>query len=282
MQVKSFFNLINISLLLICLFSGILLSCKEDISLNSPNGLVVILKADDLGDTTANWNRFIKKIIDDSICAGIGVISKNVHESSIPEIQRISNIRQKNGFPVIEFWNHGYDHSNFGKKTEFYGNNFNYQLSHLLKAQGFFSDSLHIPNHSFGAPYNRTSHETSLALNQIPDINVWMCFKKFEKQYSFRWKDPNKLIIYSFDKHIILNVNYESVFGINKDLIVGSYDEDKKKSYIIIQIHPAVWDNDTYNKFDSIIQFYKQPEHKAIFMTPYQYYESLHKNLTMN
>ena len=105
-------------LFFLILITCIFISCIDDVSQHQPKALIVILKADDFGDTTANWNRFIKKIIDDSICASIGVISKNVHENSIPEIQRISTLHQVNGSPVIEFWNHGYDHLNLKSNDE--------------------------------------------------------------------------------------------------------------------------------------------------------------------
>ena len=93
-------------------------------------------------ETTPNWNKFIQVVIDKEICASIGIISKPLSsKNSISEIRRISKIKQKNNFPVIEFWNHGYDHSKNGNKTEFYGTDFNYQLSHIQKSQDFFIDS---------------------------------------------------------------------------------------------------------------------------------------------
>ncbi|MFZ4725857.1 MAG: hypothetical protein ACOYMD_10465, partial [Paludibacter sp.] len=83
-------------------------SCNDDVSLNAPNGLIVIVKADDLGETNPNWNKFMKMVIDNDICVSIGIITKNVTTNeSVEEIKRISNILQPNKFPVIEFWNHG-------------------------------------------------------------------------------------------------------------------------------------------------------------------------------
>ncbi|HEY5593099.1 MAG TPA: hypothetical protein VIK55_19045 [Paludibacter sp.] len=266
---------IAVWLIPILLFS----SCREDISLNSPNGLIVILKADDLGDTTANWNRFMKMVADNDICAGVGVISKKVTtESSISEIQRISSLLQPNKFPIIEFWNHGYDHSHFNNKYEFKGTDYNFQFDHIQLAQNFFSKSLNFTCHSFGAPFNRTSKETASEITHFPEINVWMCYEKIENQYQKEWKDPNKRVINATDEHIILNVDYLYFFKFPAEKIMYNYNHDKTKPYILIQIHPAAWNDDSFKKFEQLIHFYKDGN-RGIFMTPYQYYQYLHKHI---
>ncbi len=285
MQIKFHGNFKNTILVSICLLSGLLVSCKDDVSLNSPNGLVVILKADDMGDVGGNWNRFIQILVDDSICAGIGVISKNVHESSIPEIQKIANIKQKNGYPVVEFWNHGYDHIDLkpnSEITEFYNTDYNYQRTHFRLAQHFFSDTLHITSHSFGAPHNRTKLITEGIIESFPEINVWQHYGKIEQYTHTGWKDPKLRVIQETDKRIILSIDYLSLKSFNVESFEKNYINDNKKPYIIIQIHPATWNEEIFVKFENLIQFYKQSEHHATFMTPYQYYESMHKKLIAN
>ena len=279
MQLNFRGGLLNKFMLSICLLSGILVSCKEDVSQNSPNGLVVILKADDMGDVGGNWSRFIQTLIDDSICAGIGLIPRDVHETSVSEIRKISNIKQKNGYPVIEFWNHGYDHKDLkphDEVTEFYNTDYNYQHTHIRMAQRFFSDTLNVTSHSFGAPHNRTKLMTEGIIEKFPEINVWQHYGKVEKYSHTTWKDPKLKIIRDTDKHIILSIDYLSLRSFNVESIEKNYSNDYKKPYIIIQIHPAGWNDETFAKFERIVQFYKQPEHKATFMTPYQYFQSLH------
>ena len=251
-------------------------SCGEDVSLNSPNVLVVIIKADDLGDTTPNWNRFIRMVSDNGICAGIGVISKFVTtEGSISEIQRLSALKQSNNFPTIEFWNHGYDHSKVNDYTEFYKTSYEYQLNHIHMAQNFFTSRLHLTSNSFGAPFNRTSTETASALNDFPEINVWQYYEKIEKQYQKEWKDPNQRVINEIDQHIILNVDYLFLHNFPSEKVTHNYNHDKNKPYILVQIHPAYWDEKSFNKFEQFIHFYRNTN-RAVFMTPYQYYLYLH------
>jgi len=267
--------------ILYCLFAT-MISCKDNVSLNSPNGLIVIIKADDLGDTTANWNRFMKIVIDDSICAGVGIISKNVTtESSKAEILRISKINQDNKFPVIEFWDHGYDHSKINDVTEFSGSDTKEQINHIQLSQDFLNVILNSTCHTFGAPFNRTSGVTSLALQSFPEINVWLCYQNLEKHYLNEWKDPNKKVIGLNDQHIILNTDYLYVKDMPIGDLINNYNHDKDKPYILIQIHPANWDNSKFNKFNDLVHFYKD-RHLATFMTPNQYYHYLHKEYTAN
>ncbi len=254
-----------------------LISCSDESSVNYADVPVIIIKADDLIETTPNWSRFIQVVIDNEICASIGIISKPLSsKNSISEIRRISKIKQKNNFPVIEFWNHGYDHSKHGNITEFYGTDFNYQLSHIQKSQDFFIDSLQCISHSFGAPFNKTSSVTDAALKKYPDINVWMFYQKIEKQNSNDyWKDPKKKAIHSSDRNLILDVDYLSLKDFSMDRLQKNFNKDKNKQYILIQIHPQHWNNKSFENFIKLISFYKDQK-RGIFMTPYQYYQFLH------
>ncbi len=266
-----------IILVFCCQFTGFS-SCTDDISFNAPEGLTVIIKAADLGEITPNWSRFIKIIEDDSICAGIGVIAQNVKtENSLAEIKQVSTIKQTDNFPVIEFWNHGFDHSKTKDKTEFSGTDYDYQMNHLQLAQKFFSDNLLLISHCFGAPFNRSTNVTASVLKNFPEINFWQCDQKLEKQNQSDWKDPDKVIIDQDDQHILLNIEYVyfHIFPI-KD-IIDHYNKDNAKPYIVIQIHPAVWHNSNFVDFEKLIRFYKT-NHRATFMTPYQYYQYLHKS----
>lgn len=270
------FNTMSLSLLVLSIFIN---SCSDELSVKYSNLPIVIIKADDLMDTTPNWNRFMKIVDENQICAGIGVISKQLStKNSISEIRRLSKIKQSNNFAVFEFWNHGFDHSKNGKETEFYGTNLEYQLNHIQKSQDFFIDSLQCISHSFGAPFNKTTSETASALKRYPDINVWMCYQKIEKEENNKWKDPKKKAIYSLDRFIILDVDYLYLMDFSIDNIKKNYDHDKTKPYILIQIHPERWNNKSFENFKKLIRFYKDQK-RAVFMTPYQYYEFLHEKI---
>jgi hypothetical protein len=103
-----------------------------------------------------------------------------------------------------------------------------------------------------------------------------MCYEKIENQYQKEWKDPNKKLITKADQQIMLNVDYLYVKSFPIEKVISNYKYDKKKPYILIQIHPGGWDDSGFVKFKELIDFYKSGN-RAIFMTPYQYYQYLHK-----
>ena len=263
--------------LFIIFSSSTFFACNDNISLDSPKGLIVIIKADDLGEISPNWNRFMKILINDSICAGVGIISNNVKtKSSIEEIKRLSLIKQYNQFPVIEFWNHGFDHSKVKDKTEFNGTNFDFQMSHIQMAQSYFYHTLQLTNHCFSAPFNRTDQVTDEVLKNFPEINIWLYYTRLETQTKLEWKNPKNEIIGFNDNHIILSIDYLYFRGFPVDEILNNFNQDNEKPYIVIQIHPAIWKNEDFVDFEKLIHFYKQ-NHLATFMTPYQYFQFLHK-----
>jgi len=266
--------------LLIFLFTAIsvcFISCMDS-SLAEPKSLIVILKADDLGETYDNWNEFIKIVNDSGACAGIGIISKNVKtQTSLNEIRRVSALRQSNFFPVIEFWNHGWDHEDIANGTEFKGTDFKYQFEHLKKAQDFFKDSLHIICHSFGAPHNRTSPITLKVLEKFKEIHVWQLFRKIENETNKPWIDPDISAFKPSNNRLMLNIDYLYLYDFKIDRIIPNYKNDLKKPYIIIQLHPMNWDTQSFENFKEMIHFYKE-KRRGVFMTPYQYYKYLKKD----
>ena len=251
-------------------------SCTDNYPTNSPLGMIVILKADDLGDTTANWNRFISIVETKRISAGIGVIAQKItSQSAISEIKRITKIKQANQFPVIEFWNHGLDHIKRKGKGEFVESR-SLQTERLIKSQKIIKKNSLLTSRSFGAPFNITTSTTADALESTPEINVWQCYQIHEKQDNPTWKDPKKSQISANDKHILLDVDYASVNNFDENKMIENFEKDKKKPYLLIQIHPNVWHEKHFQRFERLIDFYKNKN--ITFMTPYQYYEYLHGN----
>jgi hypothetical protein len=157
-------------------------------------------------------------------------------------------------------------------KAEFFGRPYDFQYDHIQLTQNYFLDSLGITNHTFGAPFNATDANTNSSLKQFNAINVWLCYQNYEKQYDSYWKDPKKDLISISDYHIILDVDYNYLPDFSAQPIIDNYETDKNKPYILIQIHPAGWDDNSFNEFVRLINFYSG---KGIFMTPYQYFQYL-------
>ncbi|MDD3479998.1 MAG: DUF2334 domain-containing protein [Paludibacteraceae bacterium] len=267
-----------VRLLISVLLCGLLImlpSCESFIYKSTPN-MVVIIKADDLGNMTPNWERFIHMVEKNNICASIGIITSQVtSHNSIQEIKEIANHQQINGEPIIEFWNHGYDHFAELNKTEFWGTSVRYQIKHLQKSQQFFTDSLGIHCVTFSTPFNKTSAETYQALTKSPDIDILMTAQKTEIYEKEKWVEVTKKPSKYNSFRIRLNIQFLSVSDIPLNKIKKHISSMNSNGYVVVQIHPNLWDEKDFSDFQDMIDLFKQKQ--VQFMTPQQYYKFLHK-----
>lgn len=252
-----------------------LLSCESDIYRNSPS-MVVIIKADDLGNMTSNWERFIQNVEDNNICASIGIISSQVTDrKSIIDIKEVAEHKQSNGFPIIEFWNHGFDHFGNNSMTEFWGTSKEYQIEHIKKAQEFIFDSLDIQCTTFSSPFNRTSAETYEALNIFPEIKIIMTHRKSEIFEKNSWIEVKRKHGKMNVSKLRLQVQFQSVYDVPFSEIKKNINKIPLDGYLVVQIHPNAWDESDFSTFQEMIDFFKKKQ--VQFMTPQQYYKYLQK-----
>ncbi len=263
---KIIFALLQIPILM-------LLSCDTDIYRNSPS-MVVIIKADDLGNMTPNWERFIQSVDNNNICASIGIISSNVTDrKSIIEIKEVADHKQYNGFPIIEFWNHGFDHFGNNNMTEFWGTSKEYQIEHIKKSQKFILDSLDIQCATFSSPFNRTSAETYEALNFFPEIKIIMTHRKSEIFEKYNWIEVKRKQGKMKVTKLRLQVQFQSVYDVPLSEIKKDINKIPFDGYLVVQIHPNAWDESDFSTFQEMIDFFKKKNVK--FMTPQQYFKYL-------
>ena len=257
--------------ILLIAFAFQLGSCEGDQALKSKaNQTVIILKADDLSNMTPNWQQFIDITIENNIASSIGIISKNMTDhTTINEIKEISHLKNDQGEFVVEFWNHGYDHSGSNNTWEFKNVDLASQIDHIRRAQKFFLDTLGFRSNTFSAPFNQTSQETYTALKSFPEIKVWMCYQKLEKQYHADWRSPFQSVYKANQDHIILDIKIETVYHLPLKEVKKFFNNNKHLPYLIIQVHPNTWDSGDFGDFQALIDFLK--ERNVIFMTPFQY-----------
>ncbi len=75
---------------------------------------------------------------------------------------------------LVEFWNHGYDHSGDGSTwAEFYNKPLSFQESHMTQAQNLFQSQLGFASTSFGAPFNLVDANTVIAVGEHPELKTW-------------------------------------------------------------------------------------------------------------
>jgi hypothetical protein len=140
----------------------------------------VVLKLDDLryvegGPVSGRWDAFASLVLEKQIPASIGIIGNSLELGSEDYFEWI---RQKHESGFFEFWNHGYEHSRIlqdGQEIyEFSGSPLLDQVSTLKKTQDLAREELGIELVTFGAPYNRIDEQTAAALEEFPEIRIWL------------------------------------------------------------------------------------------------------------
>jgi peptidoglycan/xylan/chitin deacetylase (PgdA/CDA1 family) len=251
---------------------------KIDTLRNKNAPFVVIIKADDFWYLTPSWKKFIDIITRQNICASIGVIGKRIPSTVKLKdtLTSIVNLKQSNGSPVIEFWNHGYDHTHYdGDDYEFF-RDFNTQLLHIKLNQDILFSTTGQTCHTFSTPFNRSNLNTKLALDKIDEINVVMRYPQIEN-YKFTGSvNPDSNFVRRTDKRMYLDIGYLSLDHFDDKDALDTITSLKSKKYFVIQIHPTAWEDETeFNQFERFIGVLKTKN--IIFMTPYQYYNYFHK-----
>lgn len=251
-------------------FIFILISCNPDNLIYSDH-TIIIIKADDLGNMTNNWQNFISKSVENDVPVSIGVIASHMTDDSTKiKVRNLSKLRSKTGNLLLEFWNHGYDHSRDNNVEEFRIPNLAYQIDHIKRSQVFFKDSLGIESTTFSTPFNESSDTTFEALKHFPEIKIWMCYQRKEKQFHTSWIDPDFNVLKPTENQILLNVRIQAVFHLPLIMLKRIVDSNTHPPYLIIQIHPNTWEDHDFEDYQTMIDYLKQK--KFIFMTPQQYY----------
>ena len=200
----------------------------------------IIFKCDDLeclSDNVLLFDRIVKKY---NLKASWGIIGRFIHEASEEYVQWISD---KNLSGTYEFWNHGYSHGykskNDDTQYEFLLYSVKKQYRAIQQTQSLSKDKLGVTLACFGAPANKISWKTAIALLFCREIKGWF--------YGFRL---NK---YIFDRSVEIEFPCGHVdFKKFKDAYIKW---GKSKNIITYQIHPNMWQDDDFQQFEKIIQY---------------------------
>ena len=222
---------------------------------------LVFLKADDLDYDRVNiisprWQRFIGIIKKKKIKANMGLIGTSLEKGNSDYIAAVKQLAKNGRF---EIWNHGYDHvlqqvSDAGEVySEFQNSAFAYQKDHLLRTQRLAKSKLGMVIHTFGAPGNRIDVNTKTALDDIADIKVWY----------YGLPDPPRLVLKRMGE-------LEFPAG-NPDFeqFIARYQPEN--DYIVLQLHPNMWNDEQFAEFEKTIDFLIKQQ--VTFINPYEYYQ---------
>jgi hypothetical protein len=220
---------------------------------------VIIFKVDDLGNEEAS-RRFIDYVENHPpLRASIGIPAYTLLEDSCRDWYL--ELSQK---PQLEIWNHGWTHSCVKDGLgEFLGKDYEVQLLRLQQSQQLFRDKLGISCRIFGAPCNAKDENTSRALADMAELDIWLrgisSTNKFLLKKIISIEDP------------IMRPNYNS-FTTNYNKL-----DFENCNYLLIQLHPLWWSDNDWSEFEKIIDFLYQQDN--VFMTVTEYYQSVTETL---
>jgi hypothetical protein len=225
---------------------------------------LVLLKADDVffdkvNTIPAGWRSFIDYIISKNIKASLGLIGNSLVQGNEAYFSYLKSLEDSGNF---ELWNHGYNHLLDGtdvkgnKFEEFLNSPLEYQAGHLLQTQNLAKVKLNIILHTFGAPGNAIDTTTIKAIKDIGDIKVWY----------FGLENPDKFVLKR-------SIEIEYPTGIPDFNKFQTY-YTPLDPYLVIQIHPNVWDETKFSEFKKMIDFLIQKD--VTFINPYEYYQLTH------
>lgn len=226
----------------------------------------VILKLDDLkfenGFVHPGWIQVVSYLNKKGVTGTIGLIGESLEKGNSAYLDWI-NDRNNEGY---EIWNHGFCHCRYNQDgieiREYKGESFENQLESIVKTQKLAKEKLGITLRSFGAPFNSTDEFTVRAMDEVPNLKIWM-YK------------GNSMPTKKFELKRISEVNIEHpVNQPNLEKFKKGYEKFKKEEVLIIQGHPRSWveDEKRFQAFMDIIEFLKNEG--VIFITPYDYYQS--------
>lgn len=232
---------------LLALFSLLLLP-----ALRADEEKVVIWKLDDVkaGEKSrlakgfkrvADWAKAEKTVVT------MGVICESLTQPNKEDVEWIRQNAVENG-GVVEFWLHGWDHRSVadaaGVKTfEFQGPDTATQAKHLKDACALFKKTAGLTFRAFGAPFNQIDAHTPAALDETPELTIWLYGPKVDAR---RTVLPRSL-------------NMEVATGkVSYAKFIEAYEARPPRGLLLLQGHCGMWDDASFGDFTKIAGFLKQ------------------------
>ncbi len=221
---------------------------------------LVVLKLDDL---CVAWNKpqAWQKVADFARERGIkvtfGIITTGLDKDT-PEAEAYREwIRKEHDEGTVEFWHHGLDHKRWEEDGEpvfeFKNSGYEHQQDHITRGQQLARENLGFVFTAFGAPFNAFDADTAKALQEDPDINIWVYGPGHEVEGLTVLSDPRKPNL----ETPVLKPNYEA--------FVKNYATNRGRPYYVLQGHPHNWNDHQWEEFVKVVDFLQAQ--KAEFIT---------------
>ncbi|WP_287677865.1 DUF2334 domain-containing protein [Bacteroides sp.] len=187
-----------------------------------------------------------------NIKSSLGMIAALSDTTASRVLAPYINAKDNKGQFLVEIWNHGYDH----RKPEFKGTDYDYQSKHFVDATRKIETLLNIEIHTFGAPFNAMDSVTGRIISENANYKtVFLADKDLMK------------------RHDIVCLN--NLVRIERDLGKPDFDffikkykiaKDRGVGCMVLQVHPNLWDEHSFQEFKYIIKYLQTEE--CIFILP--------------
>lgn len=223
-----------------------------------------IFKWDDLKaqgkDVPAPFQRVADFAAAHQMHVSLGIICTSFEPKNAGFNEWIRKWAIQNGGP-IEFWLHGYDHmmtqTNGKPYTEFNGPDYETQKRHFQRAMDLMKENTGISFVSFGSAGNQYDATAFKVLGEFPEIKVWL------------FGEPKaKLPVFSIPRLV------EGERGAGRPdyaYFMKGYREKRTAEALLIQGHPAMWDD---ARFEEFVKIHGQLARDGWeFVTPWEYFK---------
>ena len=189
----------------------------------------------------ADWAKAEKTVVT------MGVICESLTNPNKDDVAWIRQNAVENG-GGIEFWLHGWDHKSItdaaGLKTfEFQGPDTATQAKHLKDACALFKKTTGLTFRVFGAPFNQIDTQTPAALDECPELGIWMYGPKV---------DPKRTVI-------ARSLSMEIATGkVSYAKFLEAYNAKPQKGPLLLQGHCGMWDDASFDDFTKVADFLKK------------------------
>lgn len=226
---------------------------------------IILLKFDGLEPSveccppvSERWSRLTDYLTQNHIHAAYGVVCCGLEKDNPAYFEWIRSMHDKG---TIEFWLHGYrEHSDKDKKGEFEMGTVEQQKLILEKAEKLAHDKLGFEFTSFGTYWSNITPATEKAIDEVPEIKIWLDRPKYAKQ-CHKFGIPRVITLE--------NLTYIT----DVEMFLRAYDAvGEKQEMLLLQGHPDGWNETRWRGFLKMMDFLKSKG--CVFLTPTEYMEA--------
>ncbi|MAS92767.1 MAG: hypothetical protein CMO55_06170 [Verrucomicrobiales bacterium] len=222
---------------------------------------VIILKLDDVvsaglssGPVHHRWQKVADYLKENQIKGSFGIITESLEEDNPRFFKWITDIQDEG---LIEFWLHGYKRRSAEDSGEFESGTAAEQQAILERGAQLAREKLGFELVAFGPHWSGTTEATDEALEAVPSIKIWL----------YGPKEPKHFSRLSLDRVLALE---NPTFVPDPEKFKATYEERAAdRDVLVLQGHPAQWDEKRWEGFLEIIAFLKSKN--VVFMTPSEY-----------